>query len=386
MTTTAQRTVGVIMNGVTGRMGRTQHLARSIMAIRAQGGVPLSDGSRLLPEPVLVGRDPDKLRALASEHGLRGWSCDLDACLGDPDLAIYFDAQTTDRRAAAVGAAIAAGKDVYCEKPTASDLDTALQLARHAEAAGVRHGVVQDKLFLPGIRKLRRARDTGLLGRVLSVSLDFGYWVFEGGSEPAQRPSWNYRKEHGGGIVLDMYCHWRYLLSDLVGPVHGVFCRTATQIPERFDEDGHRYPATAEDSAYGILELEGGVLAHLASSWCTRPRRDDLLVVQVDGTAGSAVAGLQRCWVQPRSATRPLTWDPDRERNLDLRANWIEVADDDAQPNAFQAQWERFFRHVATGEPFPWDLFAAAEGVQLADLALRSERERRWVEVPALAR
>ncbi|MBO0743463.1 MAG: Gfo/Idh/MocA family oxidoreductase [Candidatus Dormibacteraeota bacterium] len=380
------RSVGVIMNGVTGRMGRVQHLARSVMAIRHAGGVPLPDGTRLMPEPVLVGRDAGRLRALAAEHGLERWSTDVDGCLGDPRLPIYFDTQSTERRADALRAAIAAGKHVYCEKPLAGDLATALDLARSARAAGIRHGVVQDKLWLPGIRKLRRARDSGLLGRVLSVKLDFGYWVFEGDEPAAQRPSWNYREEQGGGIVLDMYCHWQYLLSDLVGPVRGVFCRVATQVPERIDEGGRVYRATADDAAYGVLELEGGTIAHVASSWCTRPRRDDLLVIQIDGTKGSAVAGLRRCWVQPRAATRPLTWDPDAERELHLDADWIEVPSLNGDTNAFREEWERFLRHVVIEEPFRWDFFAGAEAVQLAELALQSDRERRWMAVPALDR
>ena len=384
MTGVERRSVGVIMNGVTGRMGRNQHLARSIMAIREAGGVTLPDGTRLIPDPVLVGRDQARLRALAAMHGLERWSTDLDGCLRDPDLPIYFDAQSTERRAAAVRAAIAAGKHVYCEKPLGEDLATALDLARRAAGAGVRHGVVQDKLWLPGIRKLRRALDSGLLGRVLSVKLDFGYWVFEGDDPPAQRPSWNYRHEQGGGIVLDMYSHWQYLLGDLVGPVRGVFCRAATEIPERVDENGRTYLATADDAAYGVLELEGGAIAQVASSWCTRPRRDDLLVIQIDGTEGSAVAGLVRCWTQSRARTPLLTWDPDAGRDLHLDADWIEVPPVDGETNAFREEWERFLRHVATGEPFPWDFFAGARAVQLAELALQSDRERRWVAVPAL--
>jgi predicted dehydrogenase len=383
---TERITLGVIMNGVTGRMGRIQHLARSIMAIRAQGGVPGGNGAVIWPEPLLVGRNPDRLRRLASEHGLPRWSSDLDACLSDPDFAVYFDAQTTDRRAPAVRAAIAAGKHVYCEKPIATDLDTALELARAAEGAGVRHGVVQDKLWLPGLRKLRRIIDSGVLGRLLSVRLDFGYWVFEGGDEPAQRPSWNYRGEDGGGIVLDMYCHWRYLLDDLFGGVRSVYCRAVTHIPERIDERGEPYAATADDAAYGVLELEGGVIAHVSSSWSTRVRRDDLLVLHVDGTGGSAVAGLRQCWLQPRAATPALIWNPDEPQPVDLRAGWMEVPEATEATNAFQVEWELFLRHVAEGDPFPWDLYAAARGVQLADIAMRSSDEGRVLPVPELRR
>lgn len=381
---TERITLGVIMNGVTGRMGRIQHLARSIMAIRAEGGVPTAGGTVIWPEPVLVGRNPERLRRLATEHGLPRWSTDLDTALSDPDLPVYFDAQTTDRRAPAVLAAIAAGKHVYCEKPTATDLATALELARTAEAARVRHGVVQDKLWLPGLRRLRRVIDSGVLGRVLSVRLDFGYWVFEGGDEPAQRPSWNYRLEDGGGIVLDMYCHWRYLLDDLFGGVRSVYCRAVTHIPERIDEAGRPYMATADDAAYGVLELKGGAVAHAASSWCTRVRRDDLLVLHVDGTGGSAVAGLRECWLQPRAATPALVWNPDASQPVDLRGGWMEVPEARPATNAFRAQWELFLRHVATGGPFPWDLYAAARGVQLAEIATRSSEEGRVLPVPEL--
>lgn len=376
--------VGVIMNGVTGRMGSTQHLARSIMAIRAQGGVPTGDGRTIMPEPVLMGRSPDRLEALAAEHGIERWSTSLDELLADPDLTVYFDAQTTDRRAPALLAAIEAGKHVYCEKPTASDLGTALQLARAARLAGRRNGVVQDKLWLPGLRKLRRLLDSGFFGRLLSVRLEFGYWVFEGDVEPAQRPSWNYRKEDGGGIVLDMYCHWRYVIDNLFGPVRSVVCRAATHIPERVDEAGQRYTSTAEDAAYGIIELDSGVIVQLNSSWCVRVRRDDLLVIQVDGTNGTAVAGLRDCWIQPRAATPRPVWNPDVPQPVDLRAGWLEVPEVEPMENAFKAQWELFLLHLVCDRPFPWDLLEAARGVQLAELALCSWHERRWVDVPEL--
>jgi predicted dehydrogenase len=380
----SSRRVGVIMNGVTGRMGSNQHLARSIAAIRAQGGVPLPDGGRIMPDPILVGRNPEKLQALAAAHGIERWSTDLAACLADPADQIYFDAQTTERRPEAIAAAIAAGKDVYCEKPVATGLETALDLARQAQQAGVRAGVVQDKLFLPGLLKLRRLIDEGYFGRLLSVRGEFGYWVFEGFKEQPQRPSWNYRKEDGGGIVLDMFCHWRYVLDKLFGPVRTVSCLAATHIPERVDESGRPYAATAEDAAYALFELEGGVVAQINSSWTVRVRRDDLLVLQVDGTEGSAVAGLRECWIQPRDATPRPVWNPDVPQPIDFRAGWEQLADDRPADNAFKVQWELFLKHVACGDPFPWDLLEGAKGVQLAELGLRSWQERRTVEVPEL--
>lgn len=379
----ATRDVVIAMNGVTGRMGRSQHLVRSILAIRAAGGVQVSGGDVLWPEPILVGRDEDKLRRLAEEHGLKRWSTDLDECLADSAVDVYFDSQLTGLRAAAVRRAIAAGKAIYCEKPLAEDADTALQLASEAMQAGVRNGIVHDKLFLPGLRKLRRLVDGGFFGTVLSVRCEFGYWVFEGHDEPPQRPSWNYRSDDGGGIVLDMFPHWQYVLEDLFARITAVSCHVATHIDERVDEGCQPYAATADDAAYATLELEGGIVAQLNSSWTTRPYRDDLVVFHVDGTQGSAVAGLRDCRIQPRAATPRPVWNPDLPNPIDLRAGWMPVPELPDDDNAFKVQWEHFLRHVALDEPFPWDFAAGARGAQLAELALRSARERCWVDVPA---
>ncbi|MGH9246450.1 MAG: Gfo/Idh/MocA family protein [Acidimicrobiales bacterium] len=376
--------VTIAMNGVTGRMGTNQHLVRSILAIRAHGGVDLRRGDRIWPEPVLVGRDEGKLRHLAKEHGLDRWSVDLDETLADPGVHVYFDAQATSRRAGAVRKALEAGKDIYCEKPLAENAATALELARQARRVGAKNGIVQDKLFLPGLRKLRRVIDSGFFGRILSVRCAFGYWVFEGFVEPAQRPSWNYRKEDGGGIVLDMFPHWQYILENLFAPVRSLVCHATTHVPERVDENGRTYEATADDAAYAVLELHDGIVALIDSSWTTRVRRDDLVVFQVDGTDGSAVVGLRDCWVQHRSNTPRLSWNPDLPNPTEFRANWLEVPAAEDDDNAFKVQWERYLRHVVVDEPFPWDFLAGARGVQLAELALRSGEERRWVDVPEL--
>jgi predicted dehydrogenase len=373
------------MNGVTGRMGTNQHLLRSIAAIRADGGVPLSDGGVAVPEPLLVGRDPARLEALAARADGAPWTTDLDAALGDPAFEVYFDAQTTARRAPAVRRAIEAGKHVYCEKPSAATTAEAMDLYRRANAAGVRHGVVQDKLWLPGVRALADLVARGFFGRVLSVRGEFGYWVFEGDTVPAQRPSWNYRAEDGGGIIADMFAHWRYVLDEVFGRVTAVSCRGARHIERRWDETGRPYAATADDAAYATFELEGGVIAQFNSSWCVRVRRDDLLTIQVDGTNGSAVAGLRDCWIQAASATPRPVWNPDVAAGSDYRADWERVPDQAGHTNAFRAQWELFLRHVAGGDPFPWDLLAGARGVQLAELGLESWRTRAWVTVPALA-
>ncbi|MBA3438498.1 MAG: Gfo/Idh/MocA family oxidoreductase [Pyrinomonadaceae bacterium] len=372
------------MNGVTGRMGMNQHLIRSIVAIRQQGGVPLADGRLLYPNPILVGRNKAKLRSLAEAHGLERYSTDLEGCLQNPEDTIYFDAQVTPRRAADVRAAIAHGKHVYCEKPLAADLRSAIELAHLAREAKVKNGVVQDKLFLPGIRKLKRLVDSSFFGRILSVRGEFGYWVFEGDWQTAQRPSWNYRKDEGGGIITDMFCHWRYVLDHTFGRVKAVQCTGATHIPERVDEAGKRYQATADDAAYGSFDLEGDIFAQINSSWTVRVYRDELFQLQVDGTEGSAVVGLRGCRVQHRVNTPRPVWNPDIPNPFNFYEHWQEVPDNQEFDNAFKVQWEMFLKHVACDEPFPHDFLEGARGVQLAELGLQSWRERRWLDVPEL--
>ena len=380
--------VGIIMNGVTGRMGTNQHLIRSINAIRAQGGVALDAATRIMPDPILVGRNAGKVEALAQAHGVARWTTDLDAALANPDDAIYFDAASTGLRPELIRKAIAAGKHVYTEKPVAPTVAEALDLCRRAEAAGVKHGVVQDKLWLPGLLKLKMLVDSGFFGRILSVRGEFGYWVFEGDWQPAQRPSWNYRKEDDGGIIVDMLCHWRYVLDNLFGSVQSVSCIGATHIPKRWDENGGPYDATADDAAYATFELDGGgvspIVAQINSSWCTRVRRDDLVTFHVDGTLGSAVAGLTDCVIQPRTATPKPVWNPDVPKTIDFFRTWQPVPSNVAYDNAFKVEWELFLRHVVAGGPFRWNLLEGAKGVQLAELGLQSWRERRWVDVPGL--
>jgi predicted dehydrogenase len=376
--------VGIIMNGVTGRMGLNQHLQRSIYAIIEQGGVRLNDAEAIMPRPLLVGRNPSKLEAISARFGGLPWTTSLDEALANPEYSVYFDAQTTDRRADAVRQAIAAGKHVYCEKPVSGSVETALDLYRLANRAGVKHGVVQDKLWLPGLMKLQTLKDLGFFGRILSVRGEFGYWVFEGDTVPAQRPSWNYRKEDGGGIILDMLCHWRYVLDNLFGAVRAVSCLGATHIPQRRGEAGESYDCTADDSAYATFELEGGTVAHFNSSWCVRVRRDDLLTIQVDGTKGSAVAGLRHCWIQPYGATPRPVWNPDVESPLNYLDGWQKVPEQDVFDNAFKRQWELFLRHIVKNEPFRWSLLEGAKGVQLAEKGQESWRKRAWVDVPEL--
>jgi predicted dehydrogenase len=382
-------TIGIVMNGVTGRMGLNQHLIRSIVAIRRQGGVPMPDGSRLMPDPILVGRDERKLKALAETHGITRYTTDLEKALANRDDTVYFDATLTQLRAPNVRHAIAMGKHVYCEKPLSVSTAEALDLARLADAAGVKHGVVQDKLFLPGIRKLKRLVDAGFFGRILSVRGEFGYWVFEGDLQTAQRPSWNYRTEDGGGIIADMFCHWRYVLDHTFGEVTAVQAIGATHVPERVDEQGKTYIATADDAAYGTFRLAGAdneIIAQFNSSWTVRVYRDELLSIQVDGTEGSAIAGLRGCKTQHRVNTPRPTWNPDIENPFDFFADWADVPDNGEFDNAFKYQWELFLRHVAIGTPYIHDFYEGAKGVQLAELGLKSWAERRWLDVPALPR
>jgi len=377
--------IGIIMHGVTGRMGYNQHLVRSILAIRDQGGIELASGRRVQVDPIIVGRNAEKMEALARQHGIARWGSDLDAALANPDDTIFFDAGTTLMRAELLSRALDAGKHIYSEKPISDDLGVAVALAKKARGSGLKHGVVQDKLFLPGLQKLRILRDSGFFGRMLSVRCEFGYWVFEGdwGVDP-QRPSWNYRKGDGGGIILDMLCHWRYVIDGLFGEVKAVSCLGATHIPERIDEAGKPYRADTDDAAYATFELDNGVIAQFNSSWTVRVRRDDLVTFQVDGTHGSAVAGLTRCWTQHRVNTPKPVWNPDQPQTMNFFDQWEEVPDTAAYDNGFKAQWEMFLRHVAEGGPWPYGLEAGAKGVQLAELGLRSWAERRWLDVPAL--
>ena len=379
-----QHRLGMIMNGVTGRMGTNQHLVRSIVAIRAQGGVALGNGDRVMPDPILVGRNEEKLAQLAAAHGIARWTTKLDAALRNPEDTLFFDAATTKLRAKLLHKAVAAGKDIYCEKPIAENLKDALAVARAAGKAGVRHGVVQDKLFLPGLLKLKTLIDAGFFGRIISVRGEFGYWVFEGDWQSAQRPSWNYRKKDGGGIILDMLCHWRYVLDNLFGDVKSVSCLGATHSPRRWDENGKAYKVDVDDSAYATFELAGGVIAHINSSWCTRVRRDDLVTFHVDGTHGSAVAGLQKCWSQARVNTPRPVWNPDVAQPIRFFETWSEVPDHMSYDNGFKSEWEMFIRHLFEGAPFKWTLLEGAKGVQLAEAGLRSWKERRWIDIPPL--
>jgi predicted dehydrogenase len=384
----ATRNLGLIMHGVTGRMGMNQHLIRSICAIRAEGGVLLSNGDRVMPDPILIGRSAERIEALARAHGIARWGTDLDAALANKADTVFFDAGTTQMRPRLLAQALRAGKHVYCEKPIATNLAEAIEVAKLARASGLKHGAVADKIFLPGLRKLDMLRKAGFFGRLLSLRLEFGYWVFEGDLQPIQRPSWNYRAADGGGIILDMMCHWRYVLDNLFGDMQSVSCLGATHIPTRWDEAGKPYPATADDAAYACAQLRGfggePVIAQLNMSWVTRVRRDDLVTFHVDGTDGSAVAGLHDCRIQPRVATPRPVWNPDVKQTMDFREQWQLVPDTQAYDNGFKVQWEQFIRHVAEDAPWKFTLPEGAKGVQLVEAALESWKQRRWVDLAPL--
>ncbi len=380
----AKTRLGIIMHGVTGRMGMNQHLVRSILALREQGGLTLANGDRVQLDPILVGRNAQKIEALAKEHQVERWMTDVDSALSNPQDTIFFDSATTQLRAQLLKKAMDAGKHVYCEKPTAETFEDALDLARYARDKGVKNGVVHDKLYLPGLIKLRKLRDDGFFGRILSVRGEFGYWVFEGDYRAAQRPSWNYRKADGGGIILDMLCHWRYVLDNTIAPIRSVNCLAMTHIDKRWDEQDREYVADADDAAYATFELEGGIIAQLNSSWCTRVNREDLVTFHVDGTHGSAVAGLHGCKVQARENTPKPVWNPDNPQTMNFYGDWTEVDDQRDYDNGFKVQWEAFLRHVLEDGPWEYDLLSGAKGVQLAELGYQSSLERRWLDVPEL--
>ena len=380
----AETRLGIIMHGVTGRMGMNQHLIRSILAIREQGGVTLANGDRVVVDPILVGRNAEKIEALANTHGVERWTADIDAALANSEDTVFFDAATTQLRASLLKKAMDAGKHVYCEKPTAETLDDALDLARYAKAKGAKNGVVHDKLYLPGLVKLRTLRDNGFFGRILSVRGEFGYWVFEGDRRKAQRPSWNYRKDDGGGMILDMLPHWRYVLDHTIAPIRAVNCLGTTHIDKRWDEQDKEYTADADDAAYAMFELDGGIIVQMNSSWCTRVNREDLVTFHVDGTHGSAVAGLHGCKVQSYDDAPCPVWDPDSPQTMKFRDDWVEVQDDAEYDNGFKVQWEEFIRHVVEDTPWTYDLLSGAKGVQLAVLGYQSSAERSWLDVPEL--
>ncbi len=377
----ATRTIGIIVNGATGRIGSTQHLANALVPIIEEGGLPLG-GDRLLPRLLLLGRDADRVARVAAAHGIADWSTDLDAALADPAYAVFFDAAATEQRVAVLRKAIAAGKHVYSEKPVAPSAAQALELLAEARSRALKHGVVEDKIHLPGLQKLAALTASGALGRIVGFRLEFGWWVFDGSDRPSQRPSWNYRPG-GGGLILDMYPHWRYVIETIIGRIVRVASSEWTATPERIDERGERYRVAVEDSAATLVELEGGAFGTILSSWATRVRRDDLLTLQVDGTRGSAVAGLHRCHVQSMPDTPSIAhFSVMKDIGADYRAGWSEAPPLAGYRNPYRVGWERFLRHVAADAPPAADFAAGVRDVAFAEACHRSMRERTWIAVP----
>ena len=379
----AERRVGVIINGATGRMGATQHL-RHLLDMRREGGLKLACGDRLLPDPLIVGRDATRLEALSAANGGVRWTTDLAAALAGPDE-VFMDCAATGGRPELIRRAIAAGKHIHVEKPTAPTAAEAVSLARLADAAGVKHGVIQDKLYLPGFAKLMFLKQSGFFGRILSARIDAGSWIFDGALQTCQRPSWNYRRDQGGGLALDMMAHWRYMLDRLAAPVVRVASQIGTAIPCRVDEAGAAYDVDVEDTVHALLTLEGGIMATVTNSWATRIRRDDTMCVQIDGTLGSAVAGRARCFTQSAATTPEAFFGAAVPGGMDFAASWAEVPETLPVMNPYRQCWELFLRHVGTGAAYVPTLLEGAKSVQLAELVLRSHAEGRWLNVPDLA-
>jgi predicted dehydrogenase len=380
----AIQTIRIAMEGVTGRLGTNQHLVRSLLAIRLEGGLVLQNADRLMPEPVLLGRSPEKLAALAAAHGGLKWSADAAATLADNTINVYFDVAATGGRLERALRAIAAGKHIYLEKPVANSSAEAMAIVRAAKQRGVKAAAVQDKVYLPGFHKLKKVRDSGFFGRILSARLESGWWVFDGELYPAQRSSWNYRKADGGGLVLDMYPHWRYLTSSLMGPIKAVSCRKMTQQKKRWDEAGQPFDVDVEDEVFATFEFEAGALAQVTTSWASRVKRDDLIQIQIDGTLGSAVAGGHTCYVQSLAATPRPAWNVEVPQAMDFDTQWQEVADDEPFKNSYRHGWEQFLRHIAEGAPLRSTLLEGAKDVQLTEACYQSDRERRWVDLAPL--
>ena len=373
--------IGIIVHGATGRIGATQHLANALAPILAEGGLPARTG-RIVPRLLLVGRSAMRLAEIAHRHGITDWTVDLDEALARPDFLVFFDAAATEQRVATLSKAIAAGKHIYSEKPVAPTVAEGLQLLRAAKALGLKTGAVEDKIYLPGLQKLKTLAASNFFGRVTGFRLDFGWWVFDGRERPSQRPSWNYKRKTGGGLTLDMYPHWRYVIEGILGPILRVVTAMKTVIPERRDETGKIYPVDVEDSSLTLAELASGAVGAIICSWATRVRRDDLLSFQIDGTHGSAVAGLHRCWIQSRADTPTVQhFNPDRDLGIDYRANWNEVSDQGNHTNPYRVGWEHFLRHVVDGSPPASDLTAGIRDVQLAEACYRSVNEGKWISL-----
>mgnify|MGYP001349413636 FL=1 len=385
----ATKTLGIILNGATGRICRTQHIRGGLAQIRDEGGLHVDDDV-VMPRLLLAGRNETRLAEVANEFGIEEWTTDLDAALADPEFPVFFDAAATHLRLDTLNRAIDAGKHIYTEKPIAPSVAEGLELMRRADEQALRHGAVEDKLFLPGFRKLQSLVEQGFFGRVVGFRLEFGWWVFDGVEAESQRPSWNYTKDGGGGLLSDMHPHWRYVIEGILGPIARVACSAWTAQPERIDEEGKRYDVDVEDATATLLELEDGARGAILSSWARRVRGDDLVTFQIDGTKGSAVAGLRKCWAQSAADTPRIegfNMGPDTatmDFSADYDAQWTEIDEVAPYKNPYRFGWEGFIPHVVTGAPFEHTLAAGIRDVQLAEASATASAGHSWVDLPVL--
>ena len=381
----AVKDIGIILNGATGRIGATQHLANALAPIRAEGGLQAGP-DRIVPRLLLLGRDRDALAGLAQSYGIDDWTTDLDAALARPDFPVFFDAAATTQRVSALRKAVAAGKHIYSEKPVAPSLAEGRALLHAAQARGLKAGAVEDKINLPGLQKLLALSQSGYFGRVTGFRLDFGWWVFDGAERDSQRPSWNYQRSGGGGLTSDMLPHWRYVIEGILGPIRRGVSATPTAIPERVDEEGNRFHVDVDDTSVTLAELASGAVGTIICSWATRVRRDDLVTLQIDGTGGSALAGLHRCWMQSAAGTPTIRrFNPDIDIAEDYRAQWTEVAGAAAYTNPYRVGWENFLRHVVADAPLVCNFAAGLRDVQLAEACYRSVAQQTWVTLDDIA-
>ena len=383
------REIGIILNGATGGICSFQHLANSLAPIRAEGGLRIGDET-IMPKLLLVGRDNERLSEVARANGVDDWTTELDRALDNTDFPVFFDAAATHMRADILHRALAAGKHIFAEKPVAPSVDEGLALLRDAESRKLKHGVVEDKLHLPGLAKLATLVDGGFFGRIVGFKLEFGWWVFDGITDAAQRPSWNYKRATGGGLVSDMTPHWRYIIEGLLGRIDRIVCATSIAQVERADESGVGFQVDVEDTAPPLLRMESGVTGAILASWATRVRREDLMTMQIDGTKGSAVAGLRRCFTQ-RAAETPAIAGFRMGKDVDTMnvatdffVDWQEVSDATPYKNPYRYGWEKFIAHVVADAPFDAPLSAGIRDVQLSQACVESAASGEWMEMPLL--
>jgi predicted dehydrogenase len=375
----AIKDIGIIVNGATGRIASTQHLANALLPIRAEGGLAIGSG-RIMPRLLLSGRDEKRLATLARGNEIDCWTTNLDAALSDPGFSIFFDAAATVQRVPTLTKAIAAGKHIYSEKPVSLSVSEGMSLLAAVRARGLKHGAVEDKIFLPGLQKLAQLAGKKFFGRITGFRLEFGWWVFDGFERKSQRPSWNYRQSGGGGLTMDMYPHWRYVIESILGAIRRIVAASATAVPQRADESGARYDVDVDDTSVTLVELDNGTIGTILCSWATRVRRDDVLTFQIDGTGGSAIAGVHRCWAQSASDTPEIRHiNPMVDIAFDYRRDWKEVSEPVDRTNPYRIGWERFLRHIVAGEPLASDLSAGIRDVKLVEACNRSAAEGRWI-------